>query len=346
MTDRATGAEDGPRRRPLVIAGLPRSGTTWTLGALQRDPNLYPLKEPDSEADRASAIWAKRETGRFPVLSPGDRNDPYHLLWAWILDGAAETTRLRVGGEILRAVSPPAWGKGSRLRSLPTRERRRYLRGGFSPVMWLAGSIAAHPPVQLNPALVGRRLLVKTVHAPLAMDWLGTEFDMDVLVLLRHPGSVLASWIGLDMDAQYGPFSELPAIRRVTEGWGVRPPGPNHLEQMVWQIGVLITALEQAAAHHPSWLVRTHEQLCVDPTQQFRQLYTELGLQWNEEAEAYVIDNNRPGKGFRTRRVAADLPGDWKQRLTPHQIAEMQRVLAWFPLKTWSADDLDVAADG
>jgi len=31
--------------------------------------------------------------------------------------------------------------------------------------------------------------------------------------------------------------------------------------------------------------------------------------------------------------------------LTPHQVAEMQRVLARFPLNTWTADDLSVADD-
>ncbi len=343
--DAATAPEPSVRRRPLVIAGLPRSGTTWTLGTLQRDPNLFPLKEPDSEADRASAIWAKRDIGRFPVLAPGDRNETYRLLWAWILDGAPETLRLRVGGKILEAVSPPAMGKASRLRSLPVMERRRYLRGGFSPAMWLAGAIAAHPPVHPNPDVDGRRLLIKTVHAPLALDWLGSEFDIDVLVLLRHPGSILASWISLDMDAQYVRFSEVPAIRRLADGWGVPPPGPDHLERIIWQVGVLLTSLEKAAGHHPDWVVRTHEQLCRDPAQEFHQLYTELGLEWNGQAESFIVDNDRPGKGFRTRRVSADLPGDWKRRLTPHQIAEMQRVLAQFPLKTWSADDLADSAD-
>jgi hypothetical protein len=344
MTGSATGAERVPGQRPLVIAGLPRSGSTWTLGALERDRSLYPMKEPDSEADRASAIWAKRETGRFPVLAPGDRNEAYHLLWSWILNGAPESARLRAGGQILRAVSPPPIGKASRLRSLPSRERRRYLRGGFSPVMWLAGSIAARPPDVPNPELEGRRLLIKTVHAPLAMDWLGTEFPIDVMVLLRHPGSVLASWINLDMDAQYVPFSERPDVARVAKGWGVPLPGPDRLERIIWQIGMLITALEQAAAHHPTWVVRTHEELCIEPEKAFSRLYAELGLSWNEEGEAYVVENNRPGKGFRTRRVAADLPGDWKQRLTEQQVTEMQRVLAWFPLETWSADDLSLSS--
>ncbi len=322
---------------------MPRSGTTWTFQALECDDSLYALKEPDSGAERSSAIWANRHIGRIPVLTPGERDDRYRLLWAWIMNGAIETPRLRLAAQMLRLMSPPAWGKANRLRAIPTLERKRYLRGGFSPAMKLAGAIASRPPVRRNPVLDDHRLLIKTVHAPLTLEWLASEFDFDALVLLRHPGSILASWISLDMDAQYVPFAESPAVRRVAEGWGVKLPGPDHLEQMIWQIGVLLTALEKAASHQPTWVVRSHEQLCIDPVEAFRQLYAELGLRWNEKAEAFLVENDRPGQGFRTRRVAAEMPDKWKQRLTAHQVAEMQRVLAWFPLTTWSPEDFTVS---
>jgi hypothetical protein len=334
--------ETSGRRRPLVIAGIPRSGTTWTLEALECDDTLYSLSEPDSEGSRSSAIWAKRHTGRLPVLAPGERNDPYHLLWAWILAGATETPRLRVAGQMLRLMSPLA--KATGLRAIPTLECKRYLRGGFSPAMSLAGVIANHPPVCRNPILDDHRLLVKTVHAPLAMDWLATEFEIDVLVLLRHPGSVLASWIALDMNAQYVPFAGTPSVQHVAETWGVQLPGSDHLERIIWQIGMLITALEQAAAHHPDWVIRTHEQMCRNPVEEFHRLYSDLGLHWNEKAKNFLVKSDRPGTGFRTRRLTAELPDNWKQRLTPHQLAELQRVLAWFPLTTWSAEDFELAS--
>ena len=55
------------------------------------------------------------------------------------------------------------------------------------------------------------------------------------------------------------------------------------------------------------------------------------------------LENNRPGKGFRTRRVATDQLDSWKHRLTPEQVRELQRVMSWLPLKAWSAADFVVA---
>ena len=330
MTD-ATGAGGPSSRRPLVIAGMPRSGTTWTKQVLECGPSFYSLMEPDSEGHRGSAIWAKRHAGRFPALAPGDRDEAYHRLWSWILDGAPETSRLRLAARILRVVPRPTIN--------------HYLEGRTAPAMSLAGALGRRPPVRRNPILDDHRLLVKTVHAPLSIGWLASEFEIDVLVILRHPGSILASWIALDYVDQYVPFQTVPSVRRLADAWDVPPPGHDPLEQMIWRIGVMLTALEQAAGRHPEWVVRTHEQLCRDPNDEFRRLYADLDLQWTEAAAACLVENDRPGRGFRTRRLAAELPDNWKQRLTPHQVAEMQRVLARFPLNTWTADDLSVADD-
>ncbi len=110
---------------------------------------------------------------------------------------------------------------------------------------------------------------------------------------------------------------------------------------MIFSIGVLSSALEAAASRHPSWLIRTHEQLCSDPGQEFKKLYADLGLTWSEAVERFLVGNDRPGEGFLTQRVAAELPDNWKRRLTSHQVAVMQRVLSRFPLKTWTSEDFD-----
>ena len=326
-----TGDPD-PSRRPLLIAGMPRSGTTWTLRILESASSIYSLMEPDSEGHRASAIWAKHRAGRFPVLAPGDRDDAYRQLWAWILHGAPESLRLKVAAKVLKGVRPP--------------ERKRFLQGRFSPIMSAAGALASHPGDRRNPVLDRSRLLVKTVHAPLSIEWVASEFEVAVVVMLRHPGSILASWISLNLNDQYVPFHDIPSVRQLVESWGVRPPGPDHLERMIWQIGVLVTALEKSAARHPEWAVRTHEQMCVEPEAEFRRLYEELGLEWNETSSASLVRNDRPGKRFDAQRIAADLPDDWKRRLTAHEASEMKRVLSWFPLTRWSPEDLDLSAQG
>jgi len=312
--------------RPLLLVGIPRSGTTWTMQVLGADPNLHPPLEPDNEGTSAPAIWGKKAAGRFPALQPGDHDERYRELWSWILEGAPRNLRLRLAAQVLRPVQPPG--------------RTRFLQGRRVPLMTMAGAIARHPGSGTPSEHGNQRLLVKSVHAPLALEWLAEEFDIDVLVLLRHPGNVLSSWLTLNLNEQFIRLEENPAVRtRLLSSWGVTAPGPDPLERMIFSIGVLSTALEAAVSRNPRWLIRTHEQLCSDPGQEFKKLYADLGLAWSEAVEGFLVGNDRPGEGFLTQRVAAELPDNWKRRLTSHQVAVMQRVLSQFPLKTWTSED-------
>lgn len=310
---------------PILLVGIPRAGTTWSSRVLAAGGSLYPVMEPDNESRSAPALRAKRRAGRFPVLQPGDRDDAFLRLWSWALDGAPQSPRLKAAGKILRTVRPNG--------------RRRYFQGRSSPLMQLAGVVGAHPPTGPVPALGTRRLFVKTVFLPLAVEWLTAAIDADVLILLRHPGSVLASWMKMDMNLEFTRLDDHPTIRRQIEEKRIPPPGAEPVERMIWNIGVLYSALEEAAARHPTWLVRTHEQLCVEPIVKFRCLYEELGLPWNEQVEEYLARTDQPGEGFLTRRVASEQPGAWKSRLTPAQIEAVQQVLSGFSLHTWTQED-------
>jgi len=317
---------DPDARPPLVLVGMPRSGTSWTMAAIATDSSLYRVQEPDNETRTPSAIWAKHRTGRFPVLAPGEEDQEYRSLWLWIMAGAYQTRRLRVAKELLRRVR--AGG------------RRRFHQGRFSPLMQAAGTLAARPNARPAPALASHRLFVKTVMAPLSIEWLASEFPVEVLVLLRHPGNVLASWTSMDLSLEFARLDDRPAIRRRIDSGELPRPGSGDFERLAWQVGLLSLGLEEAAARNPGWVVRTHEDLCIEPSRKFRDLFEDLGLNWNPQVEEFLEVNDRPGEGFRTQRTASDQPGAWKVRLNSEQIATMQRVLAEFPLTTWAADDL------
>ena len=168
-------------------------------------------------------------------------------------------------------------------------------------------------------------------------------FDIDVLVLLRHPANILASWIEVNLkDARNSTLEMRPEIRsRYLEPWGVSPPGPDPIEQMSWRIGLLTAVLEDAISRHPEWNVRTHEGLCRDPTVEFHHLYDDLGLEWTKKTVDHLKWRNRPGEGFKVNRVAGDVATSWQSRLDDRQLETLRRVLGWFPISTWSDSDFE-----
>lgn len=68
--------------RPVLIAGAPRTGTSWVGQALSFAQDSCFVNEPDNENEDPFALKAKLSLGRFPVLAPGDAAPPaYERLW-------------------------------------------------------------------------------------------------------------------------------------------------------------------------------------------------------------------------------------------------------------------------
>ena len=315
--------------RPIVIVGLPRSGTTWTLRALTSGAGTTALLEPDNEDKYPASIHAKHRVGRYPVLRPGDRAGPYRNLWAWIISGAPEGRRSWLARHLL---GPGIAG--------------RIHEGRRDPVTWLAGQLARTP--RPGPSGHHGRIVAKSIHAQLATEWLASEFDVEMLLLLRHPANVLASWLETNLkDGRNSTLETRPEIRsRYLEPWGVPLPGPDPVERMSWRIGLLTAAVEDAASRHPEWHLRTHEGLCADPAAEFRRLSADLGLDWSEKAQSFLDGHNAPGSGFAIDRVASELSDAWRRRLDDGQLATLRRALGLFPITTWNDRDFTRSRTG
>ncbi|MHB1519622.1 MAG: hypothetical protein ACYCVN_14995 [Acidimicrobiales bacterium] len=313
-------------RKPIVVVGAPRGGTTWTLRALGSAAGTAAILEPDNEDKYPAAIHAKRVVGRYPVLRVGDDAPAYRRLWEWIFSGAPENRRSLLARHLL--------GPGS---------DRRIHEGRLDPVTWMAATLAREPRPSspTGAGTGGQHVIAKSIHAQFAIEWLAASFDVEVLLLLRHPASVLASWMELNLkDGRNSTLENRPEIRATyLEPWGVPLPGPDPVERMSWRIGLLLAVIESVSARHPDWALRTHEHLCDDPEGQFRLLFSELGLPWGASTEEFLADHNAPGSGFVVRRVASELSDSWRRRLDRGQLATLRRVLAWFPITSYGDSD-------
>ena len=306
---------------PLLMLGLPRSGTTWSARLVASAEGCRPVMEPDNEKTSAPAIGAKRAVGRFPVLAPGEDQPAYRRLWAWALAGAPRSPMLHVADAMLR--------------DTPEGELESLLSGRRSPRMAVSELLARKLPATVMTAL-DARLVVKSVHACLAAEWLAHEFAVEVIVVRRHPAGVLASWLELGLpDADRGLDRHLAVRARYVEPWGLPGPGAGRLSRAAWHIGLLSSALEDALARNPHWHVVEHEALCLEPQVRLGALFDGLGLAWSKGTERLLADNDRPGSGFALQRRRSEVPGSWRTRLDGPELAELTRTLDGFPHQQW-----------
>jgi hypothetical protein len=273
----------GPR---ILVAGLPRSGTTWVGEVLGRTDGARYLHEPDNHLVRPDAWWAKRRLGPYPELAPCDDGGDYERLWATAFAGGPRPSLRYAGARILqRAGATHSSGR------LASRNRQR-------------SRITPGP------------LVVKSVHCARSLEWVVARFRPAVVVVERHPFGVISSWRKLGWDDFLD--RDQDALRYSVAVLGVAPPSAraSWLERAAWHYGVLSSHLAVARRRHPEWLVVRHEVLCAGPEAAFRRLSARLDLNFGEEAARFLAASNRPGDGYSTHRLWHEQVDGGRSRLS------------------------------
>lgn len=299
----------------VLIAGVPRSGTTWIGRALGHTAHATYVNEPDGFRD-PFAFTVMLRLGENPVLEPGEPAPDLERLWAGALAGGRPAGSLR--DRFAR----------SRYERTPLEDRRAARARGHATGPLRLVTLAAVPRV---PEPDARHVVVKSVQSALALEWIAQRFSPRVLVVERNPLNVLASWVELDYARSPRERDSIEAYAR--RRWDLAPPAPGapHLEVQAFSYGVLSSALRDATIRHPEWTRTSHEHLCTDTEARFAALAAELGLEWNDTAAGFVRDSDREGTPYRTLRRTEEQPNRWRDRLDDAQVETIRATLARFP---------------
>lgn len=276
----------------VLVAGLPRSGTTWVGEVLGHTAGARYLHEPDNHLVRPDAWWAKRRLGPYPELAPGADAGDYERLWARAFAGGPRPSVLYATARVLQHAGASA--ASGRMASIMTR---------------------------LGPRRAPGPLVVKSVHCARALEWTADRFRPAVVLVERHPFGVISSWRKLGWDDFLD--TDPGALRYSATVLGVAPPpvGAPWLERAAWHYGLLTSYLERARRRHPEWLVVRHEALCADPDPAFRRLAARLGLRFTDGTARFLAASNRPGDGYSTHRLWSEQVDGGRSRLTPTERA-------------------------
>ena len=299
----------------VLLAGLPRSGTSWAAEALSHTSEVTYVDEPDGFRD-AFAFRVMMQYGENPALTPNEVAPEYERLWAGAFAGGR----------------PPS-GPKARLAqraylSVETSVRQRARAGsGVAPALRIAQRLAQPPTADPN----ARHVLVKSVQCARSLDWIQQRFEPQVVILLRNPLNALASW--RDLGFVGNPLESADLANEAQQRWDVSAPHAEapRLAHQAFTFGALTESLLSTAEEHPEWIVVRHEVLCEDAPNRFRALAGQLGLTWTEQAETFVRDSDREGQGYATKRVAGEQSQRWRQRLSDDDVEVIRGVLAQFP---------------
>jgi hypothetical protein len=286
------------QRRPILVTGSHRSGTTWVGRALSCSPRVAYIDEPFSVLHRPGILRSAFPYW-FPYLRPGERPDVH--------DDVARMLAFRYGYEAeLRAV------RSARDAGRLARDARRFRR-------WRAETA---------------RPLLKDPIALLSAPWLATGFGAQVVLLVRHPAAFASSLKRMGWTHPFGDFLQqpglvdelVPELRPQIESEARRPSDVIGQAGLLW--AVLHAVIDRYRVEHPEWIVLRHEDVSMQPEQQYRRLAARLDLQYAGAMDRFVrqttlADGARdvpPGVAHRLERDSASNVWAWKARLTGDEI--------------------------
>jgi hypothetical protein len=308
--------------RPILVTGSNRSGTTWVGEALCQSDELEYLHEPFNPSLRPGLL-ERRPPGHYHYVCADNEA-------AWI--GPVERLlrhRFPVRAQLREVDSPRQAAKLVRgwARSVPRRVRHR-------------------------------RPLLKDPIALFAAEWLAERFDMDVVVMVRHPAAFASSIkrLGWRFDARtwldqplllrdhLGPMQ--PELERLAAG------GLDPVDEAVVLWNAFSSVIVDLDDRHPDWHVLTYEDLAEDPVPGFARLYPALGLRWDGEVAERVAGFSDEGNVKEvaagdigpTRRDSRAAKWTWLRRLTPEEVERVRRgtsalAARWYDDASWTPPD-------
>ena len=271
-------------RKPILITGSHRSGSTWLASMLALSKNSLMAHEP------------------FNIQS-----------WAYALDGLAKYW-FTYAPALPQDAALEAFSK-----VIEQRTRKIFLKNQLQH--WI-------------PPLRQQRLIIKDPIAALSSDWIAKNFDLEVIVLVRHPAAFAASLKRLGWWHPLEHFlKQTTLMQRHLQPYRAeiasKPQDIVEQAAIIWKClyGVLLTYLDS----HPNWLVSKHEVLSSNPVAELRALYETLGLQWSAKVEENVLRYTRCGNSVdapkgtvhHLRRDSVANIARWKETLTAEEIARV-----------------------
>lgn len=212
---------------------------------------------------------------------------------------------------------------------------------------WLAGVRDAHTLRGLRRAihqglrfesarLRHARPVVKDPLALLSSEWLAERFDMQVLVMIRHPAAFVSSVKRLDWQFSFTEF--LADEQLMTDHLsGFETELRDHVRQprdivsqavVTWR--VLYSVVATFRRRHPEWLFIRHEDLSLDPVPLFGHVYRRFDLDFTERVSRGIEEhsgNANPRESDSAYSVHVDSRANvsnWQRRLSKNEIARIR----------------------
>jgi hypothetical protein len=306
-------------KRPILVTGSIRAGTTWVGRMISESPTVGYIHEPLNpwEKQRTLGICSARVPCWFLYITK-ENQSVYH-------EHIRNTLEFRynlIGG--LRG-----------MRSLKDVER----------VLQEYRTFRMYRSCDVRP-------LVKDPFALFSAEWFAETFGMDVVILIRHPAAFVSSLKRLKWGFPFWHLLKQPLLMRdhlhsfETQLKECESERCDVIDQAILLWNILYYVVVEYRKKHKDWVFLRHEDISRDPQRCFQDLFVRLGLDFSSQVESAIQEHSDPSNpsevpiawAYALKRDSRSAIWSWKDRLTKSEI-ERIREGSWDIAQEFYSDD-------
>jgi hypothetical protein len=201
--------------------------------------------------------------------------------------------------------------------------------------------------------LLGKRPLLKDPIALFSAEWLASKFDMNVVVLIRHPAAFASS---LKQKNWSFPFSDFLKQTQLIKDhlYPFEADLKSYVDgkydiidqaSLLWKI--LHYMILKYQANHSEWLFVRHEDISEKPLPVFQDIFSYLDLEFTEKISQVIREHSsasNPVEGssdatHTLKRNSKDNIKSWKHRLTDTEIERIRTQVEEIACHFYSEED-------
>jgi hypothetical protein len=193
--------------------------------------------------------------------------------------------------------------------------------------------------------------ILKDPIALFTAEWLCELFNMNVLVMIRHPAAFCSSIKIKGWTIDFNHFLRQPLlIEGHLKKYKTEIVEYSHTEKSLVEQAILVWncfhhTISKYQEKNGNWLFMRHEDLSREPVHHFRSIYETFGLTFTRSSELRIMKSSGPQnpteqqRGYEFVRNSRENIFNWKKRLTQSEINLIKEETAELSPKFYSEDD-------
>ncbi|MBU2929554.1 sulfotransferase [Winogradskyella psychrotolerans] len=177
-----------------------------------------------------------------------------------------------------------------------------------------------------------KRSLLKDPIALLSAEWLYQSFNLDVVILIRHPAAFIASIKVKEWEFDFNNFLNQPELMNSLLKPYREPIAlyANNKHSIVDQGILLWTILYHVVLHYQKsysdkWYFVKHEDLSKSPIKEFEHIFKFLNVPFDQNVQQYLLKTTTSKTSTELNRDSKSNIQSWKNRLNKSEIDHIKQ---------------------